>query len=783
MAEYVVSDNPPGAFRQELSFWERFAGLPVSFQPQPPLTAPGAVQPTTPLPQTGNASSSTSGRTGVVGQNLLGQQASSSFRGLPSETIGNAGAATRVTTDAGSLLGNSPSILSIGTQRRTPIVNDPRVRGSRVGQLAASGSHWVPARIDLDTAVNKIDSFLIENVTVIKGPYSVVLGPGLHFIDVDLLRSPRFADGPQSGANTNFNFKGNGQQLSGREDVWAGDKDSGWRVGYGYANGNNYLSGNGTIMPSGYTSQDVDVAYGKDLSDDSSVEINYLNVDQNSVQFPGQAFDIDVLHTNGVDVKYSIANQPHFDRLTADAWFNQTSFNGDAHRPGKRQTFPFLNIIDYVGFTFVNSSSTGYTLTTTWGGDDEAQFMIGTDLRAVSQQLNEYGSGVIGFNVFTDANSPIPASRTINPGVFVQQVVPVGQAFRVISGLRADVVNADVTANPDTLTHLGNLPYSQQSSLAAILGSSDFNRTYGLFGGFVSGELTIDDHWTLVSSGGSTQRPPSLTELYAAQPFMFLIQNGLNTVTGDPQLLSERIAQIDLAVKWKYDRWQGSLNGFHAWGFNYITFENIGVVRGPPAGAIEQTNLKYVNTDLATFAGADAYAQYEFNDSITSFLSVTYVDARDRTRNGQFATRPVQPGVPSFRVYGLPRGFFSGVPGTAQENLPGIYPFQSRIGLRWHAALDRSSAQAKPPWMVEIAARVVASQNRVATSLDESTTSGFTVWELRGYWQATKKLMLLAGIENFTNLNYREHLDYRSPDGISMFQPGINGYFGGELKY
>lgn len=77
-------------------------------------------------------------------------------------------AITRVTTDAGNLLGKSPSVLSVETQRRNPIVTDPRVRGSRVGALAASGSYWVPARIDLDTVLRKIDSRDINRVTVIK---------------------------------------------------------------------------------------------------------------------------------------------------------------------------------------------------------------------------------------------------------------------------------------------------------------------------------------------------------------------------------------------------------------------------------------------------------------------------------------------------------------------------------------------------------------------------------------------------------------------------------------
>jgi len=43
--------------------------------------------------------------------------------------------------------------------------------------------------------------------------------------------------------------------------------------------------------------------------------------------------------------------------------------------------------------------------------------------------------------------------------------------------------------------------------------------------------------------------------------------------------------------------------------------------------------------------------------------------------------------------------------------------------------------------------------------------------------------MLVAGVENFTNRNYREHLDFRSPGGQSVFQPGVNFYLGTEWSY
>lgn len=38
------------------------------------------------------------------------------------------------------------------------------------------------------------------------------------------------------------------------------------------------------------------------------------------------------------------------------------------------------------------------------------------------------------------------------------------------------------------------------------------------------------------------------------------------------------------------------------------------------------------------------------------------------------------------------------------------------------------------------------------------------------------------GVEIFADKNFRKHLDFRSPNGFRVFQPGVNFYFGSELN-
>ena len=61
----------------------------------------------------------------------------------------------------------------------------------------------------------------------------------------------------------------------------------------------------------------------------------------------------------------------------------------------------------------------------------------------------------------------------------------------------------------------------------------------------------------------------------------------------------------------------------------------------------------------------------------------------------------------------------------------------------------------------------------------------FTTFDLRGYLQATDRLLLTAGIENFGDRLYREHLDPIAGNliGYPFYRPGTNFYFASQFTY
>jgi hypothetical protein len=156
---------------------------------------------------------------------LVGQKRRLRYPWGTSEYVLGSESAFRVSSDLGNLLGKSLSAPAARTQSRSPNSNDPRVRGARAGHLVASGSYRAPAREDLDTPLDKSDSRLLSDLVVIKGPYTARLGPALRFVDFQLVESPRYDEGFRAFASTALEFKTNGEQWYGRQNVWGGGQD------------------------------------------------------------------------------------------------------------------------------------------------------------------------------------------------------------------------------------------------------------------------------------------------------------------------------------------------------------------------------------------------------------------------------------------------------------------------------------------------------------------------------------------------------------------------------
>ncbi|HUG91406.1 MAG TPA: TonB-dependent receptor, partial [Planctomycetaceae bacterium] len=576
-------------------------------------------------------------------------------------------------------------------------------------------------------------------------------------------------------------------QWYGRQSVWGGAEDWGYRIGYGHRGGSDYETGDDFELPSSYKSRDWNVSLGADLSADSSVEFTYLRLDQTDVEFPGLVFDINFLVTDAYQVTYVLRDQPYFDQLVVEGWYNRTRFEGDTSRSGKNRQIPVLRTLFDLGpdqflTTDVDASSAGYRLAMSWGdGPCCPVLTVGTDLIYLKQELNDIVPArtvplpfpPFGFDL-PDQNFPIPESYSADVGVFVEHVLPASDRLTITSGARVDFVSTSAVDETAGLGLLDGFPPVLVPTPLSELKQAGLDQHFTLWAIYGTAEFALNDCWTILAGAGHAQRPPTMTELYAAGPFIGSLNPGLTFVQGDPELDPERRTQIDIGARANYDRFRGSAHAFYAWVRDYITFDDVGEFKElfPPfEPGQDLQDVAFTNTDLATLAGFELAGEVDLNCWLTGFALMSYIEGRDRSREEPSRIAAIE----RERILGISDAPRSIVAGSDHEPLPLIPPLEARLGLRLHEPCPL------PRWAVELEARIVDDQDRVARSLFEQQTPGFTVWNLRSYWQARENLLVWAGVENFTDKFYREHLDFRSGRGV--FRPGVNVYFGSEVVY
>ncbi len=177
-----------------------------------------------------------------------------------SNIVTNKTAQDTASTDLGGALTHPEGAKTVTTQQRSPVSQDPNIRGYKGGQIytQANGVYWTPARRDLDTMLSKIDPDMMQDVVVVPGPYGLRYGPGLAFIDVVRQPVPRSETGCyESHFDQIGNVRSNGGQVYGREIATGAGADWGFRMSYGDRAGSDFKSGDGTLIPSSYHNRDA----------------------------------------------------------------------------------------------------------------------------------------------------------------------------------------------------------------------------------------------------------------------------------------------------------------------------------------------------------------------------------------------------------------------------------------------------------------------------------------------------------------------------------------------
>lgn len=442
--------------------------------------------------------------------------------------------------------------------------------------------------------------------------------------------------------------------------------------------------------------------------------------------------------------------------LTVESWYNQTQFQGNAQGSGKRRFMPQLTSVIGLttGFTEAYNQSMGASIDQTWFTDGDGSLSVGVDVRYLKQGLNEFNAATT-FVPTTPFNSPIPDAFQVNPGLFVESEQAYGD-LTIKSGARIDFYESDAE------THAAGI--SGDQFLPNALGGGGFNRADFLFAGFVTADYQFTDALRAAGGFGNSMRSPTMTELYSRSPFVSIMPQFPGTaLLGNPALAREKRYQMDLGLHLDQGHVRAGASAFHAWINDFITLDNLANIRDPASGEILIPTYQFTNTELATLSGFELYLEHDVADWITTFANMNYTEGRDHRR---FDTKS------PLALAQFGQGFRSGF-GHQEEPLFGISPLESRLGIRLNDPEGR--------YGLELSARIVDNQDRIALSLAEQQTAGYTTYDLRAFMRPSDNMMFVAGIENLTDKQYRTHFDPRHL--AQVFQPGINFFFGSEVTY
>lgn len=660
-------------------------------------------------------------------------------------------------TTTGDLLQTAPSV----SVRRTSALNlDPRVRGYRSSQINASanGVTQIKTRVDIDSLFSGIDPGIVDNLQVIDGPYTSLYGPGFSFLIADLFPTQRY-DSPSLHGSTTLSHGTNGRSIYTRESLWGGGQDWGFYASMGLRTGNDYQVGDNSNefrVPASYHQWDAYLGLGVDLTPNSRMEVNYIRVEKNNVELPGVVYDLTQSKDEQFNVRYVVQEDREGpEQFVLQYWYTRTPYHGDADAPSKQQTFyqPFITNV-FRGFTppfdvfnLNNTFAQGYSMTSgarsavTWGEQEGPRLTVGADWRRYEQFYSESHTSPFGTPtiIFGDNFFGIPKSSLDDFGLFTHLTLPIGERLEWTVGGRIDQARAFVGDD-----------YINAGGTAA--GNGEPNETLGM--AYTTAKFKLNDTYSITSGVGYGMRMPTLAELYSDSPFVPLIRQGNAIIDGNSELTPERNLQFDLGISGQWENMLIGVRAFHANIDNYILYNFVGNAGNPLVDpAFASRTYQYTNLERATLFGGDIFTEARLMPWLSANSTLGYVKGTNHS--------PQMGGA---------------------EGLPGIYPFNTTVGVRVHdPCVERDK------WGIELITRMVIGQGYVADSLFEDPTPGYTTLALRGYYKLNENLRLTSSIQNLGDRTYTEHgsLVIVDPDGNRSFvkEPGISWLMGMELEY
>ncbi|MDR2364439.1 MAG: TonB-dependent copper receptor [Zoogloeaceae bacterium] len=497
--------------------------------------------------------------------------------------------------------------------RKGGVSGDPVFRGMAASRLNIlfDGEQILGGcggRMDPPTAYIFPDAF--DRVTLIKGPQSVLYGPGASAGTVRFERDPVYFSEPgwqADSAVTGASF--------GRHDIFM-DVKAGSPQGYAqgivtHARSGDYEDGDGKSAHSRYERHSATAILG-------------WTPDRNTrLQFSAARSDAEAAYADrGMDGS-------RFKRENADFRFEKSAIGGLLD---KVEAQIYYNYIDHVMDNYSLRHTTGMAMASnpdrrTTGGrlaftlypQEELRWILGADWQS-NRHTGRSGGRRGAANDYHDQKR-VEDARFAQSGLFSELEWLFAEKDRLIAGLRTDRWRAKDSRRQINLGS-GMMPSYRANPTA------NARRTEHLYSGFVRYEHDLP-LGTAYAGLGHSERAPDFWELIGKEAAASLsVFDTLDT---------EKTTQLDVGLTWKTGPWQGFVSAFYGRIDDYILIQSNYTKPGPMMSARAVTVARNIK---ATVWGGEAGVHYRFSPGWKATASLAYTRGENDTDHHPLGQMP-----------------------------------------------------------------------------------------------------------------------------------------------
>lgn len=210
--------------------------------------------------------------------------------------------------DSGELLRAMDGVDAV---RRGPLGLDPVVRGLRETEVGAylDGTRMFPAGpARMDSPLTHLDPSAVRSIEVVKGPYALTWGPGnMSAIRVETQPLPDADTRPRGNVAAGYDTNLQASETTGK--VFGRNGSVGYFVHGAWRQGDDYESGDGSLVPADFESWDVRGKLGFALGEGADLVLSGGYQEQGPIDYPGRLLTADFFEALNLSGTYSLARE------------------------------------------------------------------------------------------------------------------------------------------------------------------------------------------------------------------------------------------------------------------------------------------------------------------------------------------------------------------------------------------------------------------------------------------------------------------------------------------